>query len=819
MDDNAEIKRRKNAPTHIHTAADDGKLAAASSSSTSSSSSSAVCSVPHNTATGRGFTEDGQQFDAPETLNTAEVFLPQNLSLGSGLSAICILTAAYLTFFGGYSKWLHMAIFFFWRVSYNVGLGAILSEQSKHKRFQKWYLRHYGDGSNWKAQLFDHLARRQLAPAVREARPIESFPQCYRAWLVYKNLVSIILVNDGFTYLLLGIKCFAPPPALDLLTVGQYLVGLFLCLFNWWAKVDAHRCIGSYCWFWGDFFFRKDLHLTFDGIFELFPHPMYTVGYSLYYGYSLILRSYTMLFVSLIAHGLQLAFLFFVEEPHIKRTYGSPPAIDKSKARVLYDPKSGLFPDKSDSVFLLDLDLFRSGDFAVVLFAIYAVSMAFVPSDPQWALAQVLLWRGVHWLGLGTVLWGQSNFQLWTRHFTTRGRTLYEAFGHWKSTYNLSLTMNAVVFMCCALRYAHFSLADLMSPSRMACIAVGLVLLSLSVWSYSSTYAAVGEFGWFYGDFFIPEESYRQSLCYTGIYRFVNNPDCVIGYAGQYGLALLAQSWPVFFLALGSHVANILFLNLVEIPHMQKLYSAKEMRPEGPFPKALKRIQETVLPSGLPTLPAPLKQAQSQIERNFKSEVRKIRSRAMEEVYAVYKKLADARMRAASDGDNSKLGGRDVPTSPASLRTASRKLPPAQDVQLVTPSHITLGESLRVAFSAAKVPREQADDTNRPRAAKITKSKSSYDWIGVYGVDTSSSPGVSDGKWQYVEPSDDGEVVFPPTLLPSVEGVYEARYHRNNGYTVVAAHPFILQAEDAEEASPQPSPTPEDAEEEQESKQ
>ena len=33
-----------------------------------------------------------------------------------------------------------------------------------------------------------------------------------------------------------------------------------------------------------------------DGIFELFPHPMYTVGYSHYYGYSLFCRSYTMLF-------------------------------------------------------------------------------------------------------------------------------------------------------------------------------------------------------------------------------------------------------------------------------------------------------------------------------------------------------------------------------------------------------------------------------------------------------------------------------------------------------------------------------------------
>jgi phosphatidylethanolamine N-methyltransferase len=59
--------------------------------------------------------------------------------------------------------------------------------------------------------------------------------------------------------------------------VAQYAIGLALGGFNYWAKVDAHRCIGEYCWYWGDFFYRKDQNLTFDGIFELFPHPMYVL--------------------------------------------------------------------------------------------------------------------------------------------------------------------------------------------------------------------------------------------------------------------------------------------------------------------------------------------------------------------------------------------------------------------------------------------------------------------------------------------------------------------------------------------------------------
>jgi hypothetical protein len=83
--------------------------------------------------------------------------------------------------------------------------------------------------------------------------------------------------------------------------------------FNLWVKVEAHDvvkvcsygticiaaltlparvCINSvsavsysshqppdYGWFWGDAFFQRGA-LVFDGVFELAPHPMYSVGMS-----------------------------------------------------------------------------------------------------------------------------------------------------------------------------------------------------------------------------------------------------------------------------------------------------------------------------------------------------------------------------------------------------------------------------------------------------------------------------------------------------------------------------------------------------------
>jgi phosphatidylethanolamine N-methyltransferase len=58
---------------------------------------------------------------------------------------------------------------------------------------------------------------------------------------------------------------------------------------------------------------------------------------------------------------------------------------------------------------------------------------------------------------------------------------------------------------------------------------LGIGLIALQMWTATSIHESLGEFGWFYADFFFDSTG---KLTHKSIYRFLNNPERVIGTAG-----------------------------------------------------------------------------------------------------------------------------------------------------------------------------------------------------------------------------------------------------------------------------------------------
>lgn len=69
--------------------------------------------------------------------------------------------------------------------------------------------------------------------------------------------------------------------------------------------------------------------------------------------------------------------------------------------------------------------------------------------------------------------------------------------------------------------------------------------------------------GWLYSDFFLIEQIPAR-LAYTGIYRFLNNPERSMGGAAFFGLWLISYSKLVLALAIISHLSHWWFLSCVE---------------------------------------------------------------------------------------------------------------------------------------------------------------------------------------------------------------------------------------------------------------
>lgn len=749
---------------------------------------------------------------------------------------------------------LYAAVFLFWRSGYNLGIGYLLHIQSRHLRLVAWAKKskifvNPKTGGNPHPFLYK-IIKREMETKITEDYRFEDAPIEYNTWLVFRRVVDLILMCDFVSYCLFAMACASRPVGESaLLTALRWITGLGLFGFNLWVKLDAHRVVKDYAWYWGDFFYLIDQELTFDGVFEMAPHPMYSVGYAGYYGISLMAASYKVLFISIIAHAAQFAFLVWVENPHIEKTYNSPPPrkefsksdvdltqIDIPEGENEADEPPDVLAAQPFSVHkLMSVDLHRATDTSVILLQICLVALAMItPSTLLYRNLFVIhaaLWRFWYSIGIGFVLNRQSSKKRWTRHFLKYGDSTEEAWRQWKATYHLSLNMCYASFIAACWKEYTFP-TDWGYGFILLNHVVGTSLVSLQIWTAVSIYESLGEFGWFFGDFFF---DHSPKLTYSGIYRYLNNPERVIGLAGVWGAVLITSSSSIFFLALLSHILALAFIQFVERPHMQKLYG-QSLRRESGLVKSLKR-----------SLPPPLQKWQSSVDKML-----------AESLDFVEEFVDAARPRVAAGvnsivRDSTALFKRPARISITMLKPDLAGYDPLDySIEIQgTPSTASqnLGKaSTRMGHTAHVMSNEKDEfktlsfEYGAPIRVKWTAplSHCKKDWIGLYKVADNASREVtrvsSQGRWvatnkdQYdsiisdggilcseirvsracsqVEETKEyftGEMEFSGNKLWWTTGVFEFRYHHNGKHNVMAISlPFEIRINRFDEDDAEP---------------
>ncbi|KAF8588065.1 phosphatidylethanolamine N-methyltransferase [Ramaria rubella] len=773
--------------------------------------------------------------------------------------------------------------FVFWRAAYDAGLGWVLTKQSK----KKWIVREVQRRA-WldeeKRPRVRAWIRNQLKGKMGTDYSFDELPLEYNTWLLFRQAVDIILLNDFLSYCMFAFACFRVPVDLPLgVHVMRWIGGIVLIAFNLWVKTEAHHVVKDYGWYWGDVFFQRGA-LVFDGVFEMAPHPMYSVGYAGYYGLSLIVGSYPVLFVSLAAHAAQFAFLVFFENPHIERMYGqrkpiaqrvplmvvptitqasvsaasrsrsltSPPEVELSTPAAtegetsdteteleteldessyapspagVMKPRSRIQPltqhdlmnlyFRGDVVILRNIDIFRASDVKLVLLIAYIIILGFFPPSSRTRLAfhfvHALSWRFFHSFALGLLLKAQSESKFLVRHFITHyhypgkdagQEAVREAFNNWKSLYNLSLCMTYTSFVGLAWQTysipAEWTVGDqLLRHTLGAARSFHRILIGIHMWTAAQCYDVLGVFGWFFGDFFI--ENYPATLEYTGIYRFLNNPERSMSGAAFFGLALISGNKLVFALAVVSHLSHWWFLSKVENPHMQKLYGSS-LRQEAGLTKVIKKVAKKnalLLESRAGRHAPELRRVAKEVKGTF--------DKVYEETTVVVKDLLGKPTLSEVVQDTKVL-----------LQHSREKLVISRVTSDISTHDRT---KYHIAVKSTSTRFHLGEPIHLQWQAPMTHSK--RDWIGLYRkganksatVTKTSSLGmwvpVHDNEWDGDIPLDQarpqsstdksgsGEVVFKGDTLPWVAGQYEVRYHHDGKYNVMGTTELEIYVDDS----------------------
>lgn len=778
-----------------------------------------------------GRTPDGTIFTVPTTHDMVSQLLsptePKNTSDLLVIAVLCFHILLLYLLPNKVAVPVFGLLFTFWRACYNVGIGWLLKKQSCQQSMVRWARKTglFEAASDCKYPRLRSFIKNELERKIPRDYNFDRAPLEYNTWLVFRRVVDLILMCDFTAYILFAFACGRRPQhEVWIATAARWTVGIVFFLFNLWVKLDAHRVVKDYAWYWGDFFFLVDQDLTFDGVFEMAPHPMYSIGYIGYYGISLMAASYKVMFISIFAHAAQFAFLVLVENPHIEKTYNAPPprrqlpeALDTTSIDIHTDdlfastarskPTSNKPPATHDLLGFNNLDLYRTTDSSsLIIQGLLLLLTVSTPNTSAWQVffaglaAMCRLWYSG---GIGYLLYRQSETKQWTRHFLKYGESTMEAWRQWKGTYNQSMIMCYGTFT--AVAWKMYTPPESWDDGLVLLKhTIGFFMIVLQIWVAFSVYDQLGEFGWFFGDFFF---SRQPKLTYGGIYRFLNNPERVLGLAGVWGIALITNSRVVFGLAALSHALSLLFIQFVEQPHMQKLYG-RHLRQDAGLVKSLRR-----------SLPLPLRHWQDAIDKVVGEALDSV-----DEFLDVAKPQLGARIH-----NNVVSPTRDMLSKYPGSITITRI---ESDLKGLDPKEYSLdveGEQLVDQDYSHESGKVLTLQFGAPIRVKWTapKNHGKLDWVGLYKIASNVSREVtktsSQGRWvatntgEYNELGSErgilssnisttkyredgslveactGEMVFSGDKLFWEQGLFEFRYHHNGKHNVMAvSHPFEI---------------------------